>query len=212
MLTTDSPASEANNTTFLPELYSTPPMPTFQKPYPANLAPRSPAPLRPATPASTRGALDRDKPLPPLCQPPRHLSRTPETVLGPLAPTTDRIEDTPPLPLGWTPQHDLAICVLDTRNYTLPGIATKVRRTFPSLRGVLSAAMIDKRLRQLDQDVEIDYWRIGLRGGRADVGGGGGAGPSGGERLGRGVEPTVKATPSGSLLKSHSASNLLPDA
>lgn len=75
----------------------------------------------------------------------------------------DRVEETPPLPPTWTTQHDRAICVLDARNYPLESIVIKLRRTFPALTGtVLTGAMVDKRLRQLDQDVEIDYWRIGL--------------------------------------------------
>ena len=40
----------------------------------------------------------------------------------------------------------------------------KIRRTFPDLKGTLTAGMIDRRLRQLDQDIEIDYWRVGLQG------------------------------------------------
>ena len=35
---------------------------------------------------------------------------------------------------------------------------------------MLTAGMVDRRLRQLDQDVEIDYWRVGLRGTGGSVG------------------------------------------
>lgn len=38
----------------------------------------------------------------------------------------------------------------------------KLRRCFPELRGVLTPLMIDKRLRILDQNVDLDYWRTGL--------------------------------------------------
>ncbi|KAK0364708.1 hypothetical protein LTR59_010995 [Friedmanniomyces endolithicus] len=177
-----TPAS-INNTSFLPELHSTPPMPTFRKP--AAMTPRSPAP-RPAA-LGSRASL---------------------TLL-------DRVEDTPPLPGGWTPQHDLAICVLDARNYSLPGIVTKIRRTFPSLHGILTTAMIDKRLRQLDQDIEIDYWRVGLQTAKNSVGG---TAPSAFTPLanhgsGNKVrEATVKNTASAPLVKSRSVSNLLPDS
>lgn len=35
-----------------------------------------------------------------------------------------------------------------------------MRRVYPELRGTLTPLMIDKRLRILDQNVELDYWRI----------------------------------------------------
>ncbi|KAK5137110.1 hypothetical protein LTR08_001119 [Meristemomyces frigidus] len=76
----------------------------------------------------------------------------------------DRMEETPPLPDGWSATHDRAICVLDARNYPISTIVARVRRAFPWLQGVLTTAMVDKRLRQLDQDIEIDYWRVGLQG------------------------------------------------
>ncbi len=188
------------------------------------------------TPSSSRQQVQRhpprDKPLPPIADPGGLL-----VTLGARASLTllDRVEDTPPLPGGWTPQHDLAICVLDARNYSLPGIVTKIRRTFPSLHGILTTAMIDKRLRQLDQDIEIDYWRVGLQTAKNSVGG---TAPSAFTPLanhgsGNKVrEATVKVnihtagtlplsqrrtdnaqnTASAPLVKSRSVSNLLPDS
>ena len=77
----------------------------------------------------------------------------------------DRFQETPSLPPSWSSVHDRAICVLDARNYSLPAIVIKVRRTFPELAGLtLTPAMVDKRLRILDQRVELDYWTIGLSG------------------------------------------------
>ncbi|KAK5676923.1 hypothetical protein LTS10_010687 [Elasticomyces elasticus] len=210
---TTTPAS-INNTTFLPELHSTPPMPTFQKS--TVMTPRSPAP-RPAGLSSSNSSARRDKPLPPIGDLGRMLSSS-GTKVGPAL--VDRVEDTPPLPGGWTPQHDLAICVLDARNYSLPGIVAKVRRTFPSLKGILTTAMIDKRLRQLDQDIEIDYWRVGLRSAKDSVVAVASvprlesalaekdkenvAGPSR-TKEGKGKAPA-------SLIKAQSVSNMLPDS
>ncbi|KAK0935671.1 hypothetical protein LTR29_012743 [Friedmanniomyces endolithicus] len=223
-----TPAS-INNTSFLPELHSTPPMPTFRKP--ATMTPRSPAPRPAALGSRFSGSLLRDKPLPPIADPGGLLA-----TLGARASPTlfDRVEDTLPLPGGWTPQHDLAICVLDARNYSLPGIVTKIRRTFPSLRGILTTAMIDKRLRQLDQDIEIDYWRVGLQTAKNSVGGAGasvfpladnGSGNKAREPMAK-VRSQAAALPhpapryvdeaqntgTGPLVKSRSVSNLLPDS
>lgn len=75
----------------------------------------------------------------------------------------DRFLDLPPLPDTWTTQHDRAICLLDSRNYSHAAIVAKLRRVFPELRGTLTPLMIDKRLRILDQNVELDYWRISNR-------------------------------------------------
>ncbi|KAK1041144.1 hypothetical protein LTR33_015724 [Friedmanniomyces endolithicus] len=224
-----TPASN-NNTSFLPELHSTPPMPTFRKT--ATMTPRSPAPRPAALGSRFSGSLLRDKQLPPIADPGGLLS-----TLGARASPTlfDRVEDTPPLPGGWTPQHDLAICVLDARNYSLPGIVTKIRRTFPSLRGILTTAMIDKRLRQLDQDIEIDYWRVGLQTAKNSFGGTGstaftpladhGAGNKAREPMAKvriqaaalphpaqGYVDEAQSTATGPLAKSRSVSNLLPDS
>jgi hypothetical protein len=75
----------------------------------------------------------------------------------------DRFLDLPPLPEAWTMEHDRAICWLDSRNYSHPHIVDKMRRVYPELRGTLTPLMIDKRLRILDQNVELDYWRINRR-------------------------------------------------
>jgi hypothetical protein len=53
--------------------------------------------------------------------------------------------------------------LLDSRNYSHSAIVAKLRRVFPELRGTLTPLMIDKRLRILDQNVELDYWRINHR-------------------------------------------------
>jgi hypothetical protein len=75
----------------------------------------------------------------------------------------DRFLDLPPLPDAWNVQHDKAICLLDSRNYSHATIVAKLRRVFPELQGTLTPLMIDKRLRILDQNVELDYWRINYR-------------------------------------------------
>ena len=76
---------------------------------------------------------------------------------------SDRPQHTPPLPPTWTKTHDRAICVLDARNYTLLQSIKKLRRAFPELVGmVLTTTMVDKRLRVLDQNIEIEYFKVGL--------------------------------------------------
>ena len=60
---------------------------------------------------------------------------------------------------NWTQQHDRAICALDAQNHDIFAIVARLNRDFPNLRGSLTAEMIDKRLHQLDQNIEIDYWR-----------------------------------------------------
>ena len=61
-------------------------------------------------------------------------------------------------------EHDRAICVLDARGYTPDESVRMMRRTFPELEScVVTPAMLERRLRTLDQIVEIDYWRIGLQ-------------------------------------------------
>jgi hypothetical protein len=37
----------------------------------------------------------------------------------------------------------------------------QIKKYYPEIKSILTAAMIDKRLRQLDQIPEIDYWRDG---------------------------------------------------
>lgn len=76
----------------------------------------------------------------------------------------DRPKATPPLPAEWTIVHDRAICVLDARGYTLEQSISKLRRAFPELIGsVMTPMMIDKRLRILDQNPEIDYFKVGMK-------------------------------------------------
>jgi hypothetical protein len=45
-----------------------------------------------------------------------------------------------------------------------------MKAVFPGLKGPLMPAMVDKRLRQLDQRVEVDYWRVGLKLGSGEKG------------------------------------------
>lgn len=163
--TADSTPYAGGMTTFLPEMQSTPPMPTFQKP---NM--ETPTPLRrgrgddETTPSRTQAGrrsvmhndelgIDRISGSASLMRPKGAYATTP---------LADRIGETPNLPRGWSQQLDRAICILDASDYTLPAIVAKVRRVFPELNGTLTPAMIDKRLRQLDQIPELDYWAIGL--------------------------------------------------
>lgn len=74
-----------------------------------------------------------------------------------------RFPATPPLPPKWTVVHDRAICVLDACDYSLTSMIKKMRSAFPELAGsVLTPVMVDKRLRTLDQNVDVDFFRIGL--------------------------------------------------
>lgn len=76
---------------------------------------------------------------------------------------TARLPPTPPLPENWTIVHDRAICVLDAYGYSLSDTVKKLRSAFQELAGqVVTPPMIDKRLRMLDEDIEIDYFQIGL--------------------------------------------------
>ncbi|KAG9675644.1 hypothetical protein KCU95_g18268, partial [Aureobasidium melanogenum] len=77
--------------------------------------------------------------------------------------TIYRFPPTPPLPREWNGTHDHAMCVLDTCNYSLNAIVKKLRSAFPELaRSPLTPTMVDKRLRVLDQNPDIDYFRTGL--------------------------------------------------
>ncbi|RMY94198.1 hypothetical protein D0861_01538 [Hortaea werneckii] len=136
--------------------------------------------------------------LPPIADP-GHLLTTPTPGPKPHPFLVDGLEETPPLPAAWTQQHDRAICLLDAKGHSLPTIVNHLRKSFPrDLRGsILTPAMVDKRLRVLDQDVEIDYWRVGL----GLVRGGGGIG-GGSERMGEEVSDVVaeerRSQPTGS--------------
>lgn len=116
------------------------------------------APLRPAS-SNSAPLLSRTKELDPLGSP----RRPRPFIFHTTSIFNDRFLDLPPLPESWTVQHDKAICVLDSRNYSHAAIVAKLRRVFPELRGTLTPLMIDKRLRILDQNVELDYWRINSR-------------------------------------------------
>ncbi|KAI5210494.1 hypothetical protein E4T39_00036 [Aureobasidium subglaciale] len=88
---------------------------------------------------------------------------SPNSTLSASDTTTYRFPPTPPLPAQWNSTHDHAMCVLDTCNYSLNAIIKKLRSAFPELlTSPLTQAMIDKRLRVLDQNPEIDYFRTGL--------------------------------------------------
>ncbi|GAB7365024.1 hypothetical protein MBLNU230_g5805t1 [Neophaeotheca triangularis] len=175
-------------TSFLPDLNSTPPMPTFQKPpltppqrintdmdksitgsRPTTPFPSAHAtPNRPVTPSRPLHTPRAPSPLPKSSPPPLPLSQPPARTAARAFATTciveDHLQDTPPLPLAWNQAHDRAICVLDARGYDLASIVSKIKRVFPMLKGTLTMGMIDKRLRVLDQRIELDYWRLGLRG------------------------------------------------
>jgi hypothetical protein len=177
-------------TTFLPELYSTPPMPSFQKPHPGgvvttrNAADTSSFPRqnRVSNRTETLGLLENKLPLQTHTKINAQSPITKRTTLGRdvsslLSSTTTRVRTRiapfppqdhhdrpiPPLPSNWTQQHDKAICILDVKNYSHPAMIVKLRRTFPSLCGPLTPVMIDKRLQQLDQNVELDYYSAGIQ-------------------------------------------------
>ncbi|KAH0286989.1 hypothetical protein M436DRAFT_60807 [Aureobasidium namibiae CBS 147.97] len=85
------------------------------------------------------------------------------TALLPLDVPKYRFPPTPPLPKEWNGTHDHAMCVLDTCNYSLNAIVKKLRSAFPELsKAPLTPTMVDKRLRVLDQNPDIDYFRTGL--------------------------------------------------
>ncbi|KAJ9641959.1 hypothetical protein H2199_005174 [Coniosporium tulheliwenetii] len=71
----------------------------------------------------------------------------------------------PPLPASWTSAHDQAICMLDAKAVPVTSIAARLKRAFPDLRAVaVTPAMVERRLRCLDQIPEVDYWRRALAG------------------------------------------------
>ncbi|THZ07711.1 hypothetical protein D6C95_01894 [Aureobasidium pullulans] len=128
-----------------------PPPPLASQPTASNLATLSvvPSTIQPSVPKHSFPSRDV----------PSHSSS--------LSPSSDstiyRIQPTSPLPEKWNNVHDHAMCVLDTCNYSLNAIIKKLRSAFPELaKSPLTQAMIDKRLRVLDQNPEIDYFRTGL--------------------------------------------------
>ena len=80
------------------------------------------------------------------------------TVAGSCGPP-DRPAETPPLPKEWNRDHDLAICYMERCCICVPDIVKNIKQSYPEIKGTLSSAMVDKRLRQLDQQPEIDYFR-----------------------------------------------------
>ena len=64
-----------------------------------------------------------------------------------------------PLPTSWNAQHDRAICALDAQDHSIFNIVAQMYSAFPDLHGQLAAEMVDRRLRQLDQNVDLNYWR-----------------------------------------------------
>ncbi|CAK3854950.1 adenylate kinase [Lecanosticta acicola] len=150
---------------FLPELYSTPPMPSFQKPgMNTSASVRQQQNDENATPTRGGGYI------PPKPRGAPHLTTEPSSlnlprrrnVVKPISTVSlqDLIGPVGPLPSNWERKHDQAICILDVRNYSLPAIAAKMKTTFPELRGALTPAMIDKRFRILDQIPELNYWKV----------------------------------------------------
>lgn len=70
---------------------------------------------------------------------------------------------TPSLPDVWTSEHDRAICILDALDYAIPRTIRKMYHTYPELTAfIITPAMIDVRLRYLDQIPEIDYFKQAL--------------------------------------------------
>ncbi|KAF1353360.1 hypothetical protein BDV97DRAFT_396200 [Delphinella strobiligena] len=89
--------------------------------------------------------------------------RSPRVASSFPSPTGGRFPATPAFPPSWTRVHDRAICVLDACGYSLDRNIRKLKSAFPELaRAVLTPAMIDKRLRTLDQDLNVDFFRLGL--------------------------------------------------
>ena len=69
-----------------------------------------------------------------------------------------------PLPLAWSPSHDRAICILDANDHSLAAIVLLVKRMFPELASAtLTLDTLERRLKTLDQNVELDYWAVALR-------------------------------------------------
>ncbi|KAK4505051.1 hypothetical protein PRZ48_003014 [Zasmidium cellare] len=173
---------------FLPELNSTPPMPTFQKPDMATPTPNSnleKSDMADENATPTRGGggyIPRRPPgaveLSTLADPGdlgKDLTANHSTFRQP--PTTDqraafrpknkpvatvalkdRFGETPPLPDAWNKRHDKSLCVLDYRGYSYEAMVPKMKRTYPELGGRVTEEMFRKRLAQLDQNIDLTYW------------------------------------------------------
>ena len=62
-----------------------------------------------------------------------------------------------------TPEVDRLICALDARDMGISAIINRVKRQFPALQNhVVTANMVEKRIRLLDQRVDIDYFKHGI--------------------------------------------------
>lgn len=134
-------------TNYLPGPGALPPLPTFQRPTPGPT-------LRTRTSRLDNRGLPEIQDVGHLVYP----ARRRVTVVGSCGPS-DRPEETPPLPEQWNRDHDLAICYMDRCGIYVPDIVTNIKQSYPELKGTLSAPMVDKRLRQLDQQPAIDYFR-----------------------------------------------------
>ncbi|KAK3719634.1 hypothetical protein LTR37_004171 [Vermiconidia calcicola] len=146
------------SSSFLPELNSTPPLPTFQRTN--NMHARTES-------VTTAGSAHLPPPPPPRNPARRMVPRRPAnwgppvnmvgSAHGENRPTNQR------MPEGWNSELDHIICIYDQKDFTHAEITHKIKKRCPSMAVHLSSAMIDKRLRQLDQIPEIDYWRRSLR-------------------------------------------------
>lgn len=151
---------------FLPDIGSTPPMPTFQKPDLHDHPSVRKQDDENTTPTRLRGQIPRKPVLPSPSSRDRLHSPPP---LAPWRPATtvplrDRMGEIFPLPQGWGTKHDIAICILDVYDYSLKEIVLKVRKAFgKSLMGPMNEKTIDKRLRQLDQDIESTCYKEALK-------------------------------------------------
>lgn len=151
---------------FLPDIGSTPPMPTFQKPDLHDHPSVRKQDDENTTPTRPGGQIQRKPVLPSLPSRDRLHSPPPLVPWRPVTtvPLRDRIGETFPLPQGWGTKHDIAICILDVYDYSLKEIVVKVRKAFgKSLMGPMNEKTIDKRLRQLDQDIESTCYKEALK-------------------------------------------------
>lgn len=69
-----------------------------------------------------------------------------------------------PLPLAWSTSHDRAICILDAQDHSLAAIVLLLKRSFLELAGAtLTLDALERRLKILDQNIELDYWAVSQR-------------------------------------------------
>ncbi|KJX94816.1 hypothetical protein TI39_contig4158g00003 [Zymoseptoria brevis] len=175
-------ATPTGNTTFLPTLHSTPPMPTFQKPdmqcspttptalpirkKKENGPPRIPTPVGDSTTITTSFS---SKPYMPIVTPARGLPsgatttrKVPHSKASDFA--TDRVQHTESLPEPWTTKQDRLVCVQDAKGRSLEYIVKKLREECPEFEDqILTTEMVDKRLRILDFDLTWNGWSEGLK-------------------------------------------------